>query len=110
MSSVDRQSLQHRRHTPGATLLTALLVAAWLVASGVLGGAAPGSSLTTSGSAPPTPVVPVASTSYVVQPGDTLWSVARRLRPKGDVRPLVDHLGRQTGGRPLRAGQRIPLP
>lgn len=54
--------------------------------------------------------VPVAATTYVVQPGDTLWSIARRIQPTGDVRWLVDELVAQRGGRTLQAGERITLP
>src|SRR4051794_5896157 len=32
---------------------------------------------------------PAAARSVVVQPGDTLWTIARRLQPKGDVRVTV---------------------
>jgi hypothetical protein len=60
----------------------------------------------------PRPVapVPIVSSVYVVQPGDTLWTLARRAQPTGDLRPLVDHLAAALGGRSLRAGQRIVLP
>ena len=47
---------------------------------------------------------------YVVRPGDTLWSIARSLRPTGDVRGLVDRLDADRGGRPLRVGERILIP
>jgi LysM repeat protein len=48
--------------------------------------------------------------TYVVQPGDTLWSIARRLQPEGDVRPLVDQLVDLNGGTDLAVGQRLPIP
>ena len=48
--------------------------------------------------------------SYVVQPGDTLWAIARHLDPNGDVRPLVDTLSREVHGRPLQVGQRLVVP
>ena len=35
---------------------------------------------------------------YLVQPGDTLWSIARRLQPEGDVRALVHQLMAANGG------------
>ena len=47
---------------------------------------------------------------YVVQPGDTFWSIARRLEPRGDPRPLVDRLVAAHGGATLHVGERIPLP
>jgi nucleoid-associated protein YgaU len=49
-------------------------------------------------------------TVHVVQPGDTLWSVARRLAPDGDVRAVVDRLAAAHGGTALAPGDRIPLP
>ena len=45
----------------------------------------------------------------VVQPGDTLWGIARRLQPSGDVRPLVDRLAERAGGAGVQAGQRIDI-
>jgi len=54
--------------------------------------------------------VTVAAHVWVVQPGDTLWAIARRLDPNGDVRPLVDALSREVHGRPLQVGQQIVLP
>ena len=34
--------------------------------------------------------VRVSSMSYLVRPGDTLWSIAARVSPGEDPRPLVD--------------------
>ena len=34
--------------------------------------------------------VPVARQTYVVRSGDTLWSIARRVSPSADPRPIVD--------------------
>jgi hypothetical protein len=54
--------------------------------------------------------LPIAQRAYVVQPGDTLWEIARALQPEGDVRPLVYQLGKTRNGAPLRVGERITLP
>lgn len=54
--------------------------------------------------------LPIAQREYVVQPGDTLWKIARALQPEGDVRPLVQEMARARGGAPLRAGERIRMP
>lgn len=53
---------------------------------------------------------PVAKATYVVRPGDTLWTIARRIQPAGDVRPLVDALASTRDGRPLQPGERIVVP
>ena len=54
---------------------------------------------------------PAPRVTYVVQPGDTLWSVARRLAPGRDPRPVVDGLIEANdvrGG--LQAGQELSIP
>ena len=52
----------------------------------------------------------LAAQAVVVQPGDTLWSIARDLQPTGDVRPLVQRLSELNGGAALEVGQRLVLP
>jgi nucleoid-associated protein YgaU len=48
---------------------------------------------------------------YVVEPGDTLWGIARRLDPDGDPRPVVDRLARFNDlGPALQAGQSLRIP
>src|SRR5262245_25214613 len=49
-------------------------------------------------------------TFYVAQPGDTFWSIARRLQPDVDVRALVDAIVRVNGGAALDVGQRVVVP
>jgi hypothetical protein len=47
---------------------------------------------------------------YVVQPGDSLWSIAQRLDPSGDPRPIVDQLTGQTGSSTVVPGEHLLLP
>jgi hypothetical protein len=49
----------------------------------------------------------VASARTIVQPGDTLWSIARRAHPTGDIRPVVASLEASRHGRPLQVGETI---
>jgi Tfp pilus assembly protein FimV len=54
---------------------------------------------------------PAPRVTYVVEPGDTLWSIARRVAPGRDPRPVVDGLIEANdvrGG--LQAGQELSIP
>jgi Tfp pilus assembly protein FimV len=51
------------------------------------------------------PVAPPAE--IIVQSGDSLWSVARRLQPHGDLRGLVDRLIERVGSTSVTRGQHI---
>ena len=46
---------------------------------------------------------------YVVQPGDTVWSIAHELDPTGDPRALVDRIVTLNGSAALQPGQRLRL-
>jgi len=101
-----------------ATLVAGLAVAA-LVALASLGavqllGADAAASGPASTAGPLHPAGAGASTSsapavVVVESGDTLWSIARTLRPTGDVRPVVDELAARNGGVGLVVGQTLDV-
>jgi hypothetical protein len=82
---------------------TGLLVALALPWSGT------GGSLATPGPALAGEAVTPHS-SYVVQPGDTLWSIAVRLDPTGDPRPTVAKLEAEVGGDGVVPGEQLVLP
>lgn len=69
-----------------------------------------GGPLTTAGRSAAAAPQLITRTKAVVQPGDTLWSIARRVQPRGDVRPLVSALIDAYGGTPLHVGQTIEIP
>jgi nucleoid-associated protein YgaU len=48
--------------------------------------------------------------TVTVVAGDTLWSIARRLQPTGEVRPLVDQLVALNGSAPLQPGAEVLVP
>jgi len=52
---------------------------------------------------------PPPGATYVVQPGDTLWSIARRLAPRADVTATVDRLADLNGSSAIQIGQRLRL-
>ena len=48
--------------------------------------------------------------AYVVEAGDSLWSIAEELAPGEDPRPMVDALSEARDGAPLIPGETIYLP
>ena len=84
-----------RRRLVAAALLLLVLVAVANLALQLAGGDAAPSHR------------PVVETSVVVQPGDTVWSIARSLAGDGDVRPVVDALVDVNGGAALEVGERL---
>jgi hypothetical protein len=94
----------------GVVLLTAVALVSILTVPG--GASAPADAVSSPAPAPVVapPALEVADDgTYLVQPGDTLWSIAESLRPSGDVRPLVDELAERVGSGSLQAGARIDL-
>jgi nucleoid-associated protein YgaU len=92
-----------RRRVLLGTVATGLLVALALPWSGT------GGSLATPGPALAGEAV-AAHSAYVVQPGDTLWSIAVRLDPTGDPRPVVAKLESELGSDNVVPGEQLVLP
>jgi hypothetical protein len=92
----------------GLVLAAALLVTGPVLRAGV--GALGGRPLSPSEAPASGRFQPVAARTYVVRQGDTLWTLARRIQPTGDVRPLVDRLAAAHGGSALQPGDRIVVP
>ena len=116
-----RADYARRRLAVLVVVLLLAAVAARLVVAAVAPGDATVSTRTGAG-APATPVTvhaPLAYGSsgtpvpdaavYVVQPGDTVWSIARELAPGGDVRGMVDRIVGLNGGAALQVGQHLRL-
>ena len=110
------RALPHRR-VSRATYVRRRLSVAGLAVGLVLvtaqaGVALGGSSPESSGRAPTVssadaPVAADAAASTVVRPGDSLWSVAERLAPESDPRPVVDALREARRGAPLLVGETV---
>jgi hypothetical protein len=60
-------------------------------------------------SAPEGPFPGAGARVVIVQPGDTVWSIARAAMPDGDIRGLVDELVALHDG-PLEPGDRLLVP
>jgi hypothetical protein len=84
----------------------AAVVVATLLSLGI-GSGAFSALVPTPGSAPATGA---AATVVVVEPGDSIWSIARRVQPSGDVRPLVHRIIQANGSGPLHPGQELVVP
>ncbi len=98
----DVSELTYRRRRAAAA---AIVVALFLAVQGLLATVGGGAAIER-----PAPVADAGFSAYVVQPGDTFWSIARRIQPEGDPRPLVDRLVADHGSAVLEVGERIALP
>ncbi len=84
-----------------------LLLLSLAVGNGALAGLAPGPAGAGSSATAPA----ASSTATIeVRSGDTLWSIAQRLAPGADVRPVVDQLVALNGTAPLQPGQQLRIP
>ena len=97
LNPVNRTRVRRRRLA--VTLILGSIGASWAVPAVKALGA---------GSEP----VRVSSTSYVVRQGDTLWSIAQRISPGQDPRPVVDALASANELDPgmLMPGRTLVLP
>ena len=86
----------------GRALLVLLLVSVVLVAFSLGRTSADAGSTT----------APSPTRTTVVQPGETLWAIARRVAPAADPRQTVARLSELNGlgSAPIVAGQRLVLP
>lgn len=95
------------RRIGALVVLTLALALAVLVADAAVG------ALSTSPTGSATPVAAERSGDpdvVVVQPGDTLWTIAGEIAPDRDPRAVVDELVALNGSAELQAGQRLVLP
>jgi hypothetical protein len=107
----DRAVYRRRRLLAAGVFLlgiAAVLVLAQLIQAGIGGGP-----LTTTGAAAGSGspgMIAAGTRDYVVQPGDTIWSIAARVDPRGDERPLVDALDHELEGTALYPGEQVAIP
>jgi nucleoid-associated protein YgaU len=100
--ATTRATYWRRRLAAVALVIGLVLVMAQ--AGAALGG---GSSTLTTPERRPALVSDTGPTTVVVQPGDSLWSIARRLAPDRDPRPVVDALTAARHGAVLVPGETV---
>ena len=98
------RAVYRRRRLVLVTVATLAVLGAIRLSPGFSGGGP----LTASGE--PGSAHPVAALTYVVQPGDTVWSIAHHFVRSGDERPLVDAITAELHGTALVPGQAIGIP
>lgn len=109
MQPNPRPRLRIRNLVFSALFVTAVF---WATQPGGIGQVAEGGS---AGAGPLAGSRPAATSTgsvevHVVRPGDTIWSIARRVQPEGDLRPLVDRITRLRGPGTLQVGEEIAVP
>jgi hypothetical protein len=102
-SRLAQQAVYRRRRVVAVALLILTTTVVLLLVGAV-------SARSAGGGTPVSAAGNLAPAVHVVQPGDTLWSIARDLEPQADVRLTVDRLVDLNGGAPLTVGQRLVLP
>jgi hypothetical protein len=110
-SRLAQQAIYRRRRLVAAVLAVAVTVALVLLASAALARLAGGAPSATGALSPTaSSAAGVAAPTVVVQPGDTLWSIAAEVAPTTDVRITVDQLIALNGSSPIVPGQELTLP
>lgn len=113
-----RRAQYRRRRLAAVALLVAVAATSVLlvgaIATRLAGGGHPSAAV---GAPSPAPAAATGAAgaaapagTYVVQPGDTLWSIAAALAPGSDPREVVDDLVALNGSDPLVVGARLQLP
>jgi nucleoid-associated protein YgaU len=99
----------YRRRRVGVLLCAAAVVALGWAGLHRLTGPSGDGPLTVAGQPVSINAALATQTRVIVQPGDTLWTIARRAQPTGDIRPLVSRIEAQRHGRPLQVGETLHI-
>jgi LysM repeat protein len=95
------------------TLIVAAIVLVLFVGAGHVvanRGGAPASTSAIRPVSAAAPAAPVAANVYIVQPGDTLWSIGQRFHGHTSLADYVDALVSANGGTGLQVSQALALP
>lgn len=103
-AALARRAVYRRRQVVAAVVLIATLLLAAAAVARIAGDPSP-----TSAAAPSAAGV-AAPPTVIVEPGDTLWSIAADVAPGVDVRVVVDRLVALNGTAPIVPGQQLEVP
>ncbi len=107
-SAVLPAAVYLRRRVVALVALAVVAALAWLALSAAWLAVAPARPSPSGPAAAPVPAS--GATVHLVEPGDTLWSIAGDLHPSGDPRPVVDELVARNGGSAhLEVGQALDV-
>jgi hypothetical protein len=112
------QQVYARRRLMVGLMIVSLVAVAWVGTSSVLAnrGSVPASTPAVRPAAAATPLVAAAelaavgAPTYIVQPGDTLWTIGARLHGDRSLADYVASLVEANGGASLEIGQQLVLP
>ena len=105
--------LYARRRLMVGLCLTAIVLVLFLSTGHVVanrGGAPASASMIRPASAAAPMAAPAAANVYIVQPGDTLWSIGERFHGQAALVDYVDSLVAVNGGTELQVSQALALP
>jgi hypothetical protein len=106
-AELARRAIYRRRRLVALVLLLGIVVACTLLATAAVARFAGGAPSAAGG---PSNGVVTAAPTVVVEPGDTLWTIAADVAPDTDVRITVDQLIALNGASPIVPGQELVLP
>jgi hypothetical protein len=112
---VAQQASYRRRRVVAALVVLVAIVSLTLLATAAVTRIADGNPSPAVGELSPTSAAAasaagVAAPTVVVQPGDTLWTIAAEAAPEADVRITVDRIRAINGSAPIVVGQELELP
>jgi len=115
-SRLAQQAVYRRRRLLVAVAVAAVLAITLLLGASAATRIAGGDPSSAAGAPSPTSAAAgsaagvAAPATVVVQPGDTLWTIAAAVAPDVDVRITVDQLVALNGRSPIVPGQELELP
>jgi Tfp pilus assembly protein FimV len=109
----ERAAMYRRRRLAALVLVTSVVLGGVAGVSYIGSLAAPDGAPVPIDAGPPRPASSRPGLAdghvYVVQPGDTLWSIAAAVAPNDDPRSVVDRLREANGTDVLQAGDRLVI-